>query len=44
MLKIGDLAPGFSLPDQHGKAIGLSDFLDGAGLVLYFYPADFTPG
>ena len=43
MLKIGDNAPGFSLPDQHGQLHSLDSLIDGTGLILYFYPADFTP-
>jgi peroxiredoxin Q/BCP len=44
MLKKGDKAPGFTLPDQHGKPRKLTDLLGGEALILYFYPADFTPG
>ena len=36
-------APEFTLPDQKGKEISLSDFL-GKKVVLYFYPKDNTPG
>jgi thioredoxin-dependent peroxiredoxin len=44
VLKVGDLAPEFSLPDQRGTVCTLSALVrDGAG-VVYFYPADFTPG
>ena len=43
MLKEGDSAPDFSLPDQHGEMIRLEDLLSLGQLVLYFYPADFTP-
>jgi peroxiredoxin Q/BCP len=42
-LAAGDSAPDFSLPDQDGKAVSLSDFA-GRQVVLYFYPADDTPG
>ncbi len=42
-LEAGNKAPAFSLPDQDGKKIGLKD-LKGAPAVLYFYPADDTPG
>jgi thioredoxin-dependent peroxiredoxin len=41
--RTGDLAPGFSLPDQHGKMHALADFRN-KWLVLYFYPKDDTPG
>jgi peroxiredoxin Q/BCP len=44
MLKTGDTAPAFSLPDQSGNLMSLADFTGGRALVLYFYPADFTPG
>jgi peroxiredoxin Q/BCP len=44
MLKKGDKAPDFTLPDQHGKPRKLTELLDGEALILYFYPADFTPG
>lgn len=36
-------APHFSLPDDTGAIISLSDFL-GKKVVLYFYPKDDTPG
>jgi len=42
MLQIGDLAPDFSLPNQEGKFIHLSDFA-GKKTVVYFYPKDDTP-
>lgn len=41
--RTGDKAPPFELLDGAGKARSLDDFL-GAPLILYFYPADFTPG
>jgi peroxiredoxin Q/BCP len=44
MLNPGDTAPAFSLPDQSGTVLSLADFLSSRALVLYFYPADFTPG
>jgi thioredoxin-dependent peroxiredoxin len=44
MLKTGDRAPDFTLPDQDGREITLSALLADGPLVLYFYPADFTPG
>ena len=43
MLETGMKAPDFSLPDQDGNTIRLSDFL-GKKVVLYFYPKDNTPG
>ena len=43
MLNIGDKAPDFSLPDENGKMVSLSDYA-GKWLVVYFYPKDDTPG
>jgi len=43
MLNIGDKAPAFTLPDENGKMISLSDCA-GKWLVVYFYPKDDTPG
>ena len=43
MLEPGDQAPDFTLPDQHGRDVSLSD-LQGQTVVLYFYPRDETPG
>ena len=43
-LKEGDLAPIFSLPDQNGKTVKLSDFKGKKRVILYFYPKDDTPG
>ena len=42
-LVIGAKAPAFSLPNQSGKTISLKDF-SGERFVIYFYPADDTPG
>ncbi|BFU96354.1 MAG: putative peroxiredoxin bcp [Nitrospira sp.] len=42
-LEVGDKAPEFSLPDQHGKTVALKSF-KGKQVVLYFYPKDDTPG
>ena len=39
----GDVAPSFSLPDQDGAIVGLGDYA-GRRVVVYFYPADDTPG
>jgi peroxiredoxin Q/BCP len=44
MLKEGERAPEFTLPDDTGKDRSLTDFLTSGATVLYFYPADFTPG
>ncbi len=43
MLQEGDRAPDFSLPDQNGETVSLSD-LSGSTTVLYFYPRADTPG
>lgn len=43
-LTVGSPAPGFSLPATAGKVISLSDFSGERWVVLYFYPADDTPG
>ena len=42
-LKSGDAAPAFSLKDQDGKMVKLTDF-KGRKLLLYFYPKADTPG
>ena len=42
-LTAGDHAPRFTLPDQDGNAVALSDFV-GSKVVVYFYPAAMTPG
>jgi peroxiredoxin Q/BCP len=42
-LSPGQSAPGFSLSDQDGKTVTLSDF-KGRKVLLYFYPAADTPG
>ncbi|MEM9173340.1 MAG: peroxiredoxin [Pseudomonadota bacterium] len=44
MLKPGDTAPAFTLEDAQGEAVSLDDLLTHGPLILYFYPADFTPG
>jgi peroxiredoxin Q/BCP len=41
---VGDQAPDFTLPDQNGTPVRLSDLLKGRAVVLYFYPKDDTPG
>ena len=43
IIKIGDKASEFHLPNQAEKTIGLHDF-KGKWLILYFYPRDNTPG
>jgi thioredoxin-dependent peroxiredoxin len=44
LLAIGGRAPEFTLPDQDGRSVSLSTLLRDGALILYFYPADFTPG
>ena len=44
MLKPGAKAPEFVLNNDEGVEIALSDLLKNGPLILYFYPADFTPG
>lgn len=43
MLRIGDIAPEFELEDQSGNIINLSQMTNAGDLILYFYPADFSP-
>ncbi len=42
-LDAGDKAPKFTLGDQDSQKVSLKDFA-GAPVVVYFYPADDTPG
>lgn len=42
-LETGDLAPDFALLDENGDTVRLADFA-GRRVVVYFYPADDTPG
>ena len=44
MLKAQSRAPDFVLQDDQGQDTSLSGILQAGPLVLYFYPADFTPG
>ena len=39
----GAQAPAFTLPDQDGNPVSLDDF-KGSRVLVYFYPADDTPG
>lgn len=43
-LRVGDEAPDFSLVDQHGKVVRLSDFRGRSNVVVAFYVRAFTPG
>jgi peroxiredoxin Q/BCP len=40
----GKLAPDFTLEDQNGKPVSLSDFAGRKHVLVYFYPRDDTPG
>ena len=42
-LQVGRKAPAFTLPDENGNTVSLSDF-KGKKVVLFFYPKDDTPG
>ena len=42
-LEVGTKAPLFTLKDQNGDKVSLKDYT-GQRVVLYFYPADDTPG
>lgn len=44
MLKAGSKAPEFVLRNDQGVETSLTDLLKDGPLILYFYPADFTPG
>ena len=44
LVKVGNLAPVFSLLDQNGKNVSLKDFRDKKNVVVYFYPKAMTPG
>ena len=44
MLNTGDTVKDFSLNDDQGNPASLVELLGAGPLILYFYPADFTPG
>jgi len=44
MIKVGERAPEFTLPDEKGNDRSLTELLSSGAIILYFYPADFTPG
>jgi len=44
LAKTGNLAPAFTLLDQHGRKVSLKDFRGSHNVVLYFYPKAMTPG
>ena len=43
MLNVGDKAPEFTLPNQEGESVSLSDF-EGKQVVVWFFPKASTPG
>jgi len=43
-LKVGDMAPDFTLPSTAGKPVTLSEFRGKKNVVLAFFPAAFTGG
>ncbi len=43
-MKSGDLAPDFTLPDQSGRSLTLSDVVAKGPVVLFFYPAAMSKG
>lgn len=43
-LKLGNMAPTFTLLNQAGEKVSLKDFRGSANVVLYFYPKAMTPG
>jgi thioredoxin-dependent peroxiredoxin len=44
MLNAGERAPEFTLPDETATDRSLTELLSSGAIILYFYPADFTPG
>jgi peroxiredoxin Q/BCP len=43
MLNVGDTAPDFQLPDQQNVVVTLDEVTADGPVILYFYPADFSP-
>src|SRR5215216_2204880 len=43
-VKVGSVAPGFTLPSQAGEMVSLEDFIGRKPVVLFFYPKDDSPG
>ncbi len=43
MLEVGEAAPDFSVQDQNGQTVRLSE-LRGKKVLLWFYPKASTPG
>jgi peroxiredoxin Q/BCP len=44
MIQEGSKAPPFSVPDDKGNRVSLSDYLGKKAVVLFFYPKADTPG
>ena len=44
VLKVGDNAPDFTLPDQNGHMVHLADFRGKKNVILAFYVLAFTGG
>jgi peroxiredoxin Q/BCP len=44
VLKVGDKAPDFTLPDQNGHPVHLADFKGKKNVILAFYVLAFTGG
>ncbi len=42
MVEVGERAPEFALPDQHGQQVRLSSFSDRRDVIVVFYPYSFT--
>lgn len=42
-LRVGDVAPGFRLPDHSGGYVSLSEFRGEKNVVIAFYPLAWTP-
>ena len=43
-LKVGQVIPQFTLPDQDGKLFNSNDIVGKKPFVIFFYPKDYTPG